>query len=90
MVEDIRNLKQYDKSFVINTVLIVAVVSFLPLLVVSGIILDQFGVSYNEKLYAHLEEMVHKHTEDIDGFLNERLHTLQFLSDSCGFENLLK
>ena len=89
MVEDIRNLKQYDKSFVINTVLIVAVVSFLPLLVVSGIILDQFSVSYNEKLYAHLEEMVHKHTEDIDGFLNERLHTLQFLSDSCGFENLL-
>ena len=89
MVEDIRNLKQYDRSFVINTVLIVAVVSFLPLLVVSGIILDQFGVSYNEKLYAHLEEMVHKHTEDIDGFLNERLHTLQFLSDSCGFENLL-
>lgn len=89
MAEDIRKLKQYDKSFVINTVLIVAIVSFLPLLVVSGIILDQFGVSYNEKLYAHLEEMVHKHTEDIDGFLNERLHTLQFLSDSCGFENLL-
>ena len=79
MAEGIQNLKQYDKSFVINTVLIVAVVSFLPLLVVSGIILDQFGVSYNEKLYVHLEEMVHKHTEDIDGFLNERLHTLQFL-----------
>ena len=89
MVEDRQKPTQYDRSFVINTVLIVAVVSFLPLLVVSGIILDQFGVSYNEKLYAHLEEMVHKHTQDIDGFLNERLHTLQFLSDSCGFENLL-
>ena len=89
MAEDKRKQKQYDKSFVINTVLIVAIVSFLPLLVVSGIILDQFGVSYNEKLYAHLEEMVHKHTQDIDGFLNERLHTIQFLSDSCGFENLL-
>ena len=56
---------------------------------VSGIIQDQFGVSCNEKPYAHLEEMVHKHTQDIDGFPNERLHTLQFLSNSCGFENLL-
>ena len=89
MVQDSHPIKQYDRSFIINTVLVVALVSFAPMLVASGIILDQFGISYNEKLYAHLEEMVQKHTQEIDGFLNERLNNIQFLSDSCGFENLL-
>ena len=89
MAQERHTIKQYDRSFVINTVLIVALVSFTPMLLAIGIILDQFGNSYNEKLYAHLEEMVNTHAQDIDSFLNERLNNIQFLSDSCGFENLL-
>ena len=89
MAKDKLKIKQYDKSFVINIVLVVGLVSFTPLLLASGIILDQFGISYNEKVYAHLEEMVNKRAQDIDSFLNERLNNIQFLSDSCGFANLL-
>ena len=89
MVQAKPKIKQYDRSFVINIVLVVGLVSFTPMLLASGIILDQFGISYNEKVYAHLEEMVNKHAQDIDGFLNERQNNIQFLSDSCGFANLL-
>ena len=89
MAQDKLKIKQYDRSFVINIVLVVGLVSFTPMLLASGIILDQFGISYNEKVYAHLEEMVNKHAQDIDSFLNERLNNIQFLSDSCGFANLL-
>ncbi|RLD91960.1 MAG: two-component sensor histidine kinase, partial [Bacteroidetes bacterium] len=81
--------KLLGSSFMPNIVLIVALVSFTPMLLVSGLVLDQFSISYNEKLYAHLKEVVDKHTLDIDSFLNERLNNIQFLSDSCGFENLL-
>jgi two-component system NtrC family sensor kinase len=70
-------------------VLIVIVVSFVPMLLVSGMVLHQFSVSYNEKLYAHLKEVVHRHAQNIDTFLNERLNNLQFLLDSCEGENLL-
>jgi len=64
-------------------VLIVILVSFVPMLLVSGMVLHQFSNSYNEKLYAHLKEMLHRHAQDIDSFLNERLNNLQFMLDSC-------
>ena len=76
-------------SFTKNMALVVILVSFTPMLLVSGIILDQYYNSYEEKLYAHLNELVHKHTQNIDGFLNERLNDIQFLSESCGFSSLI-
>ncbi|MDM8526489.1 ATP-binding protein, partial [Desulfococcaceae bacterium HSG8] len=41
-----------------------------------------------EKLYAHLEEMVHKHKQNIDSFLNERLADIRFLAKTSDFEEL--
>ena len=75
--------KLYTKKFTRNMVLIVIIISFVPMLLVSGMVLHQFSSSYNEKLYAHLKETVHRHAQDIDSFLNERLNNLQFLLDSC-------
>ncbi len=69
-------------------VLIVIILSFGPMLMVSGMVLHQFRISYNEKLYAHLKEMVHRHAQDVDSFLNERLNNLQFVADAGGFEGL--
>lgn len=86
---DEKSYRLFGRSVIPHIVVFVALVSFTPLLLVSGLILDQFSISHNEKLYAHLQEMVHKHTQDIDGFLNERLHNIQFLSASCGFEKFL-
>jgi two-component system NtrC family sensor kinase len=75
--------KLYSRKFTKNMVLIVVLVSFVPMLLVSGMVLHQFSNSYNEKLYAHLKEMIHRHAQDIDSFLNERLNNLQFMLDSC-------
>ena len=80
--------KFFGRSFLPNIVFIVALVSFIPMLLVSGLVLEQFSASHKEKLYTHLIEVVHKHAEDIDSFLNERLNNLQFLLVSCGYENL--
>ena len=89
MVEAIATKKPYSKAFTRNMVLIVIVVSFVPMLLVSGMILYQYSISYHEKLYAHLKEVVQRHAQDIDTFLNERLNNLQFLLDSCKDEALL-
>jgi two-component system, NtrC family, sensor kinase len=69
-------------------VLIIALVSLAPLFLVSGIILYQFHVSYQEKVYDHLGELVQKHTQNIDGFLKEKLADIRFLAETFGFEDL--
>ena len=56
-----------------NMLLVMILVSFAPLLLIAGIILYQFQVSYQEKVIAHLEEVVEKHRQNIDGFLDEKL-----------------
>ncbi len=89
MAQDREFKNRYSRKLTRNMVLIVIVVSFVPMLMVSGMVLHQFSISYNEKLYAHLKEVVHRHAQDIDSFLNERLNNLQFLLDSCDNENLL-
>ena len=54
----------------------------------SGIILDQFQAAYRVKIHAHLEELVQKHKQNIDGFLKERLGNLWFVAQSCGAKDL--
>jgi len=80
--------KLFGRSFIINIMLVIAVASFIPMLLVSILVLEQFSISHKKKVYAHLIEVVHKHTKDIDSFLNQRINNLQFLSDTCGMENL--
>lgn len=68
--------------------MIIAVVSLAPLFLVSGIILYQFHVSYQEKVYDHLGELVQKHAQNIDSFLKEKLADIRFLAETFGFEEL--
>jgi len=68
----------------------VIIVSFTPMILVSGAILYQFHVSYHEKVAAHLEELVKKHKQNIDSFLNEKLGEIRFLVQNSEFENLCK
>jgi two-component system NtrC family sensor kinase len=89
MVEERTFKKPYRRDFTRNMVLFVIVISFVPMLLVSGMLLYEYSISYHEKLYAHLKEVVHRHAQDIDSFLRERLNNLQFLLDSCQNENLL-
>jgi len=69
-------------------VLITIMVSFTPLILISGMILYHFHHSYHEKVIAHLEELVQKHKQNIDRFLKEKLADIRLLARSYDFEKL--
>jgi len=71
-----------------NMLLTVVIAAVLPMLVVSCIILYQFDNSYHEKVYAHLEELVLKHKQNIDNFLKEKLGDVRLLATTFSFEEL--
>jgi two-component system NtrC family sensor kinase len=68
--------------------LIMILVSCAPLLLIAGIILYQFQISYQEKVIAHLEEVVEKHRQNIDGFLDEKLADIRVMTRTFGLEQL--
>jgi two-component system NtrC family sensor kinase len=79
---------RYYHSLTRRMVLSIVLVSLAPLFLVSGMILYQFRVSYHEKVYDHLGELVQKHTQNIDSFLNEKLADIRFFFETFGFEDL--
>lgn len=79
---------KYYQSLTRNMILTAIIVSFTPLLLVIGILLQQFQASYHEKTYAHLSELVQKHKQNIDTFLNEKLANIRFLAMTKTFEIL--
>jgi two-component system NtrC family sensor kinase len=78
----------YYQSLKRKMILIVIIVSLAPFILVTGIILNQFQSSYQEKVRHHLQELVLKHQQNIDGFLNEKLSDLRFFSKSFSLEEL--
>jgi two-component system NtrC family sensor kinase len=79
---------QYYRSLGWNMLLTIIVVAFIHMTLVSGIMLYKFRTTYREKVYAHLREVVEKHKQSIDVFLNERLSNIQFLGRIFGFDKL--
>ena len=63
----------FYRSLTRNMVVTINLISLLPFLIVTGVILYQFQASYREKVYAHLAEVVRKHKQNIDTFLKEKL-----------------
>jgi two-component system NtrC family sensor kinase len=78
----------YHHSLRRNMLLTVIIVSITPMILVSALILYQFRISYQEKVYAHLETLVKKHKKNIDNFLKEKLADIRFLSDTFTLEEL--
>lgn len=62
--------------------------AFTPLFLLSGVILRQFDQSFREKTRAHLSELVQKHRQAIDGFLNEQLNIIRYVSLCRTFDQL--
>ncbi|WP_320172235.1 ATP-binding protein [Maridesulfovibrio sp.] len=60
--------------------LIVITVSFAPLILVGGLIFDQFRSIYQAKVYAHLAEVVDKHKDNLNNFLMEKQSEVQYLT----------
>ncbi|GAB6909606.1 ATPase/histidine kinase/DNA gyrase B/HSP90 domain protein [Desulfosarcina cetonica] len=82
------SLTPYYRTLTRNIVLLVMVISLAPMVIVTGIILNQFSASYHEKVFAHLEELVLKHKRNIDGFLVEKLENIRFLVEDVDFGKL--
>jgi two-component system NtrC family sensor kinase len=82
------HLTPYYRSLTRNMVLLVIIISFTPMLLVTGIILRQFSTSHHEKIYAHLEELVLKHQQNIDSFLEEQVQNIRFLAETIDFDHI--
>ena len=88
----------YYRSLTRNMILSVIVISLGPLILFSILIGYQFHTSYQNKVLDHLQEIVRKHKQNIDSFLNERLanvamlvrvHTLKRLSSEAFLKEAL-
>lgn len=71
-----------------NLALTVITVSIAPLILVGGLIFDQFRSIYKEKVYSHLAEVVDKHKENINTFLKEKLSEVHYLEQAFSYEEL--
>ena len=71
-----------------NIALTVITVSLAPLILVGGVIVDQFRSIYMEKVYSHLSEVVDKHTTHIDTFLTDKLHEIQYLNTAYSYDQM--
>jgi two-component system NtrC family sensor kinase len=90
MTKNRRLTNPYYRSLNRNIILTIVSVSIIPLVLVSSTIYLQYRSSYHEKVYAHLQELVHKHTQHIDRFLTEKLAEIKFVAGSFGFEQLAR
>ncbi|NTU47415.1 MAG: two-component sensor histidine kinase [Syntrophobacteraceae bacterium] len=79
---------KYYKSLNRNLVALMIIVSFTPLVLIMAIIGYRFETSYRFEVRAHLKELVQKHQQNVNGFLNERLATIRLLADTCSFDQL--
>jgi two-component system NtrC family sensor kinase len=71
-----------------NILLVIVLVSFTPLVLITGLIGYYFHTSYQEKVVAHLVELVEKHKQTIDSFLYERLSGIALIARTFDFEQL--
>ncbi len=85
----VKPLKQpYYRSLTRNMVLIIMVVTLTPGALVMGIILRQFSETYNDRVFSHRQELVLKHTQNINNFLNEKLADIQLIATVVDFDRL--
>ncbi|MCP4719412.1 MAG: GHKL domain-containing protein [Desulfobacteraceae bacterium] len=80
--------KPYYRSLTKYLMPTVIIVSFAPMILVSFVILQQFQSSYNEKVQAHLKELVLKHKQNIDSFLMDKTGNIKVLLKTYGIELL--
>lgn len=79
---------EYYKALTRRMVLFVVLVSYAPLILIALVVGYSFEYAYKEKVIAQLKEMVEKHQQNIDLFLNEKLAYLRVLSRSFPLKQL--
>jgi len=86
--KNISDGSHFYRSLTRNMVLSVIVVSVAPLILISAIVGHEFHMAYRAKVLAHLEELVEKHKQNIDGFLNEKLAYIGVLARTYSYQQL--
>ena len=76
------------RSLARNMLLIIISVSMVPMIVVSSTLYLQFRHSYREKINDHLSELVLKHKQNMDNFLQERLTDIRLMAARNGYDRL--
>jgi len=69
-------------------ILLIVGATVTPLVLASTVVLYQFREAHQERATTHLEELVQKHKQNIDGFLDARLGDIRMLASSFSFEEL--
>ena len=60
--------------------MLILVVSFVPMILCTGVLFYRFNTTYTHKIQDHIFELVQKHTLNIDAFLLERLKNIRYLA----------
>lgn len=85
--QKLRNGKYY-RLLSRNVIIVIVGVSLTPLFLTGAIILNRFSAAYHQKVVEHLNELVQKHSQNIDGFLTDRLGDIRVLSRSYNLDDL--
>jgi two-component system NtrC family sensor kinase len=80
--------KHYYSSLTRNMILIIILVSFTPLILIAGLMGYYFETSYRAKVWENLHELVEKHQQHINSFLDEKLSYVKVLADSYTYDEL--
>jgi len=88
MTEKLKETKTRFKIWARNVAVQMISISFVPLILILLIIGYEFQTSYKEKSLAYLRELVLKHQNTIDLFLNEKLSYIQVLARSYSYQQL--
>ena len=88
MKQESSSLPPPYRPLVRKMLLTIIIVSFVPVFLVSATIYLQFRHSYREKVQDHLVELVRKHKQQIDAYLQARLADVRFLAESFGYAQL--
>lgn len=78
----------YYQGLVKSMMFTIILVSFAPLLIIVFIAGYQYSVVYEEKVEAHLRELVLKHDQSVDTFLEEKVAEIQVLAEVIDVEDL--
>ena len=86
--EETTHDEAYYHNLTRNLIVKMIIASFTPLILITFITSYKYNNAYKSKVIAHIQELVEKHKQNIDNFLQEKLANILFLSRTCSISQL--
>ncbi|MGC8493711.1 MAG: cache domain-containing protein, partial [Syntrophobacteraceae bacterium] len=80
--------RRYYASLTRNMVLGIMLVALTPLVLIAGLTGYYFETAYRHKVIETLTQLVEKHQQHINSYLNERLADIKFIANSYSYDQL--